>query len=240
MCGDASYDPAAKFCVLGKLYDKCDGKTYAISSQACVNGVVVSKCAEYKELKNGNFEYVTTRAVKDGEFCWNGIVTPKCGGKEFGQDQFCGLAFDGKTDSVYTYCKTQLEALEEAYEEFGVVLKSSSSAASSSAQQVVEEDESLFGNLIGETPVKFDVNDLKTFYTSLKTIQTICTEGSAKAKWCGSKTYIDTEKFCDIRDNHIYKYVKIEGADIWWMNENLAFEYKLPMAKIDKINETAK
>lgn len=42
--------------------------------------------------------------------------------------------------------------------------------------------------------------------------------------------YNPEKKFCDIRDNHLYAFKKING--VTWFTENLAFKYKLP-----KIND---
>jgi uncharacterized protein (TIGR02145 family) len=50
---------------------------------------------------------------------------------------------------------------------------------------------------------------------------------------CGGKVYNPNKQFCDKRDDHIYKYVTIEGRK--WMAENLAFEYKLPKKVAKKI-----
>ena len=248
MCGDAFYDPAKKFCVLGKLYDKCGGSAFTVNTETCVNDEVVPLCLEYKKLKNGNYQYVTKRGIKDGEFCWNGIITPKCGGKEFSQHEFCGTAYDGKTDSIWTYCDNAYAAagsdpasrqnrntVDGAYYRLGVTL----------APRPVEgedpvpaaEEESFIGNLIGTALEPYSVDDLKTFFTRLEAAKGRC-NGIETAKWCGDEMYDAATQFCDIRDDHIYKYAKLAGVDgIWWMNENLAFEYKLPkITTVDKVD----
>ena len=231
MCGDAFYDPAKKFCVLGKLYDKCGGSAFTVNTETCVNDKVVPLCLEYKKLKNGNYQFVTKRGIKDGEFCWNGIVTPKCGGKEFSQHEFCGKAHDGKTDSIWTYCDNAYDesgfTVADAYEVLGVEL-SPRPVEGEEPAPAEEKEEGLFGNLVGKALDAYDVVKLKTFYESLDVVKDRC-DGIEIAKWCGDEMYDKTKQFCDIRDNRIYKYTKLKGiADIWWMNENLAFEYKLP------------
>jgi uncharacterized protein (TIGR02145 family) len=176
----------------------------------------------------------------------NGIITPKCGGKEFSQHEFCGTAYDGKTDSIWTYCDNAYAAagsdpaarqnrntVDGAYYRLGVTL----------APRPVEgedpvpaaEEESFIGNLIGTALEPYSVDDLKTFFTRLEAAKGRC-DGIETAKWCGDEMYDAATQFCDIRDDHIYKYAKPAGVEgIWWMNENLAFEYKLP--KITTVDE---
>ena len=237
MCGDDAYEPAKKFCVLGKLYDKCGGKAFTINTETCIDEKVVPLCLEYKELKTHNYEFVEKRGIKDGEFCLNGIITPKCGGKEFSQHEYCSKAFDGKTDSIFTYCDGAYGPIDRlslayAYNELGATLTPrpvEDNGSSSSAEiPEVEEETSLFGNLIGTALQPYADEKVTDFYRRLGTLQNRC-GGIENAKWCGEKIYDAEAQFCDIREDRIYKYIKIEGFDnLWWMNENLAFEYKLP------------
>jgi uncharacterized protein (TIGR02145 family) len=236
LCGDASYDPDKKFCVLGKLYDKCGGKAFSINTETCIEGNVVPLCLEYKKLKNGTYQFVSKRGIEDGEFCWNGIVTPKCGGKEFGQHEFCGKAFDGKTDSIFTYCDAAYgnatgrgsgRTVNGAYYALGIPLSDRPTKDGVVSDDVPDET-GLFGGLIGSELELYDIEDLQTFYERLGRAQNQC-EGIENAKWCGDEMYDETKQFCDIRDNHVYVYTKFDAIEgIWWMNENLAFEYKLP------------
>jgi uncharacterized protein (TIGR02145 family) len=264
MCGADSYDPAKKFCVLGKLYDKCGDKAYTINRQYCDNGVVTDLCSEYFEKRTGVFEFVKDRAVAEGEFCWNGIITKLCDGKEYGENEFCGPTKDGKGVTVYSYSKCpnedltareMKEAVAEAYSALGI-------SASSEAEDV-EAEESLFGNLIGDPIVHFEPYQMQSFTTLWKMANDLCLTGYADIKdECGSTEYNPTEKICDARDNKLYKYTKyaisfetqvqtgtrttgnwpnqqtvpVYGTKtykLYWMTENLAFEYKLPKVIVE-------
>ena len=237
VCGIDPYDPVDKFCVLGKIYDKCNGGAYTVNTEYCDNGKVVPLCAEIKRNKDGSVDlvdnkvqFVKSRATKDGEFCWNGIITPKCGGKEFGKQEFCGKAFDGKTDSIYAYCggAANLTSLETAYSKIGMSLSSSSVSNSSSSSS-----EGLFGNLIAITGAgNIDEESYGSFYKALTTLQNSCLDDVTPLK-CGSVSYDGAKQFCDERDDHVYKYAKI--GDLYWMTENLAFEYKLPKKVLESV-----
>lgn len=232
MCGDESYDPADKFCVLGRLYDKCgpEKKTFVVNNEYCKDGVVEKLCSEYRRRVNGTFVFVVDRAPTDEEFCWDGIVTTKCGGKEFGINEYCGKAYDGVTDSIYTYCK-DIKDLEPIYQKIGLSVLSSGSED----EDDIDSQTSLFGDLIGEPLEHYDVGDLASFFSDLIAIQTGETDcGMAVLRRCGTTAYDPEREFCDIRDNHIYKHVTIDGKK--WMAENLAFEYKLPRVVIDSTN----
>ena len=262
MCGAKPYDPADKFCVLENLFDKCgtDKVTYQVNTQYCNDkGEVASMCWEldtkwtkglddnsepYTALKS--VEATTFRAPTKDEFCWNGFITPKCGGKEFGVNEYCGKAYDGKTDSLYEYCK-DLKGLQEYYDVIGIVLVPS---------EVEEDEDEVVGNnnrrrqnvldglgnadLIGNTPRRPRSGDLFDFYDGLYGIQTgVKTCGLEATSKCGSKVYSKKTQFCDIRDERLYTYKEIKGtADesekLYWMTENLAFEYKLPKVVVEK------
>ena len=229
VCGADAFDPDKKFCVLGKLYDKCDGKTYVVNREFCNNGVVAELCSEFSRNKAGMVTFVENRALKDGEFCWNGIITAKCGGKEFGKNEYCGKAYDGKTDSIYTYCK-DINDLEETYQIIGLTVKSSSSVSTASSSS---SRASIFGDLVGKPLTAYGENDVANFYTKLEAFK-VDGCGIVNPDKCGSKVYNKEKQFCDIRDERLYKYVTIGGKK--WMAENLAFEYKLPkvVTKKDK------
>ena len=226
MCGADPYDPEKKFCVLGKLYDKCNGKTYVINREFCNNGVVAELCAEYKKTKNSGYTFVANRAVTEDEFCWVGIVTPKCGGEEFNVNGYCGKANDGVTDSVHYYCD-DIKDLETAYSYIDRVdLLSSSSSDEEGDVPAVVSQPSFFGELIGEKLVNYDAGNLTMFFNELEGLKDGgC--GSAPPAKCGTTVYNPEKQICDIRDNHVYKFVTIDNRK--WMAENLAFEYKLPL-----------
>jgi uncharacterized protein (TIGR02145 family) len=259
MCGADSYDPAKKFCVLGKLYDKCGDKAYTINRQYCDNGVVTDLCSEYFEKRTGVFEFVKDRAVAEGEFCWNGIITKLCDGKEYGENEFCGPTKDGKGVTVYSYSKCPNEDLtaREMKEAVAVAYSALGISASSEAEEV-EAEESLFGNLIGDPIVHFEPYQMQSFTSLWKMANDLCLTGYADIKdECGSTEYNPTEKICDARDNKLYKYTKyateftsvsvVESGTILrpktetttkiyrlnWMTENLAFEYKLPKVLVE-------
>lgn len=225
MCGDQPYDPANQFCVLGKLYDKCGDKTYTINREFCNNGVVAPLCSEIKMTKSGTYEVVTNRATKTEEFCLAGIITKKCGGKEFSMNQYCDKKHDGVTDSIRDYCKyADDDRLEAAYNIIGQSLfptEENNDVESSSA--------SLFGNLIGEPPKNYTPEQLQEFFATLEGLKTTC-GAEPDPDQCGGVAYNPEKKFCDIRDNHIYAFKKING--VTWFTENQAFKYKLP-----KIND---
>lgn len=226
MCGDAPYDPADKFCVLGKLYDKCMGRTYVVNAEYCHDGEVVPLCSEYKRRKDGTItgEFVVDRAPADGEFCWNGIVTPKCGGKEYGMNEYCGKAYDGKTDSIYTYCRN-IADLDTIYRRIGLTVFPPDGGEEEGNDNPASSG--LFGNLVGKPLAHYDADSLMRFFNDLERIKDGSTDcGIEQLAKCGSKIYNPDVQFCDIRDGHIYKYETIDGKQ--WMTENLAFEYKLP------------
>lgn len=240
MCGDAAYDPADKFCVLGKLYDKCGKKTYVINEEYCEDGKVFRLCGEYKTLKTGQYEFVKNRAVAEGEFCWNGIITPKCDGKEFGMREFCGKTLDGLKDSVVSFdaCPNknispkQVETrLNELYNILGISLSSSSSE---SGDEDSNEKVDFFGGLIGHSLKSYTPDELYQFNNTLTNYENICLSGFG-SKVCGTTMYDPEKEICDIRDNHVYKYEKV--SDLYWMTENLAFEYKLPKIDTTKNSE---
>lgn len=240
MCGADSYDPEDQFCVLGKLYDKCGKKTYVINEEYCEDGKVFRLCGEYKTLKNGEYEFVKNRAVAEGEFCWNGIITPKCDGKEFGMREFCGKTLDGLKDSVVSFdaCPNKNispmdveTSLNNLYDILGISLSSSSSE---SGDENSNEKVDFFGGLIGHSLKSYTPEDLSRFNDQLTRYENICLRGFG-SEVCGTTMYDPEKEICDIRDNHVYKYEMIPGdgevSNLLWMTENLAFEYKLP--KVD-------
>lgn len=245
MCGDESYDPSKKFCVLGKLYDKCGGKTYVVNTEYCKDGKVESMCWETKITRNdaGTIEDVQLldfRATNDDEFCWNGdFIMPKCGGKVFGMGEFCGKAFDKKTDSVMTYCAPD-ETIDNIYKLIGkqFIVSSSSSGTPSGEVSSSSAKPSIFGDLVGKVPYSMDNENVHLFFVLMDGYtlkgQEFCEDNQKHAK-CGTVTYNFSKQFCDTRDNHIYNMVKIAKAEntedsVTWMAENLTFEYKLPVS----------
>ena len=254
VCGVDPYDPADKFCVLGKIYNKCGTGTekvaYTVNREYCNNGKVAPLCREIKRNKDGSVFFDNQnnkvmlqgmRATKDDEFCWNGIITPKCGGKEYGKQEFCGKAFDGKTDSIYAYCGggVNLTNLEKAYSDAGLSLSSSSVASISSSSS-----EGMFGNLIAFGGGDEDDVNYTSFYKALADLQNSCL-GDVTPLKCGSKSYDGAKQFCDKRDDHLYKYAKIlvysdnpevDPVPMYWMTENLAFEYKLPKKILESVS----
>ena len=234
MCGADSYDPEKKFCVLGKTYDLCNGKAYVVNREFCNDGVIDTLCAEYKLNKDlTKASLVQFRALEKDEFCWNGFIMPKCGGKEFGMNEFCDKTYDGKQDSIHTYCRNEKDdVLEAIYQGIGLSLW---------PQEAEEDDDvttpkqNFFGDLIGKPlQAKNDDDAVLNFFVALNDIvigNTDC--GMEVQSKCGGKVYNPNKQFCDKRDDHIYKYVTIDGRK--WMAENLAFEYKLPKKVAKKI-----
>ena len=258
MCGETSYDPADQFCVLGKLYDKCGGKTFTINTQYCDNGVVTDLCSEYKTYRNGSIKWVKDRALKDGEFCWHGMIVEKCDGAEYGDLEFCGKTKDMKKDSVISFndcpnmelTKNRIKSeLTAAFNEIGITIF----PVASDEEEEAAEETSLFGDLIGNTLAHHSSAEMEAFTDLFAIAKNSCVDGyNAVKKECGTTEYDQTKEFCDIRDNHIYKFVKnstqfsrtvrvnilqtrTERYTLTWMAENLAFEYKLP--KVIEVKE---
>ena len=267
MCGETSYDPADKFCVLGKLYDKCGGKTFTINTQYCDNGVVTDLCSEYKEYRNGDIKWVKDRAIKDGEFCWHGMIVQKCDDAEYGDLEFCGKTKDEKNDAVMSFkdcpsmtaTKKQInEYVDLAFSQIGIDV-----FATASDEEVAGET-SLFGDLIGDAITHHTSSEMVAFKAAFELAKTYCVAGYSEIKEeCGTTEYNPLEEFCDIRDNHVYKFVKndkvltrtvrVQTGTNWlgqpqysnvdqnykltWMAENLAFEYKLPKVIVEMDGE---
>jgi uncharacterized protein (TIGR02145 family) len=229
MCGEESYDPEFKFCVLGKLYDKCDGKTFTVNREYCNDGVVATLCNEVKFDKKGKpTKIVGFRGTTKKEFCWNGIITKKCAGEEFGVNQYCGKTMDGKADSVWTYCdEDKMAQLQTAYNNIGIdPLASSSSTGGVSSSSSA----GFFGNLIGEKLVAYELGTVQEFYSKLEGLKETCTDDATVR--CGLVVYNDKKEFCDERDETIYGYTIINNLKV--MTENLAFVYKLPVVNTKK------
>jgi uncharacterized protein (TIGR02145 family) len=165
------------------------------------------------------------------------MIMPKCGGQEFGQNEYCDKTYDGKQDSIHTFCRNEkAEILEEIYKGMGLSLW---------PQEAEEDDDvttpkqNFFGDLIGK-PLenKFTDDLVKNFFYELNKIVTGDPEydcGMEVQSKCGGVVYNPNKQFCDERDDHIYKYVTI--GDRKWMAENLAFEYKLPKKVVKKITQ---
>ncbi len=256
MCGTTAYDPDKKFCVFDKLYDKCDGKTYKVNREYCDNGKVVELCGEYKKLRNDKYEFVKFRAVADTEFCFNSIITPKCNGKEFGVLEFCGKTADGKRDTVYSYEKcpnTSLSIdymktlLAGAYTKINKDLYAMLSSSSTEEEVDVTKPNVLKDMIleVGAVLDEYTNAEVTNFNVALVGdqdeivgVQETCLSSASTAtlKKCGTVEYDTTKKFCDIRDNRVYKFdtVKTATRTLAWMTENLAFEYKLPNVLYEK------
>ena len=250
VCGVDPYDPDKKFCVLGKTYELCDGKTYKVNREYCDNGKVVELCGEYKKLRNDHYEFVKYRAVADGEFCLNGIITPKCGGKEFGVLEFCDTTkvSDGKPVTIVSYkqCPNTSLSIDEmmselkgAYSELGLTAAEFENMISSESEEIEEDVEKMPNVLkdwmsgVGSPLAAYHVENIEAFYTALEGVQTTClSDGNVALEKCGTTKYDPTKQFCDIRDNRVYKFETIDG--LAWMTENLAFEYKLPKVDVEK------
>lgn len=235
MCGDKTYDPADQFCAGVKLYDKCgtgtNKVTYKVNAEYCENGVVTPMCivAKLGEPENPysvNVTDVFMRAPKANEFCWNGFITKKCGGKEFGDYEYCGKTADNSADSIMTYCAPDYD-MDKLY---ATLLKQMPETP-----DVEDDDEYIpdyFGMeaLLGNQREIYTTMDVQFYLTALESVKVkatqFCVENELVVNKCGTKTFKPKEEFCDRRDNHIYKKVKI--GNTWWMAENLAFEYKLP------------
>ena len=218
LCGDDPYSPEDKFCVLGKLYDKCgpSGATYHVNTEHCEDGNVVPNCWECKKNRDGSFTYVAYRAPASDEFCWNNFVVKKCGGEIYGRNEYCGKANNGTRDSVRAYCVSD-STLDVIFGDLEASLPSTGNNGNSILS-------TLLGDFIGEEPGHYTEVATKTFYAELSASQ-YCSSNQQE-NLCGTTTYDPAKKFCDIRDNKLYKYNRIDNLN--WMTENLAFEYKLP------------
>ena len=173
ICGTESYDPAEKFCVLDKLYDKCGEEklTYTVNTEYCNNGKVEPACFVVKQLKDVDDDYtnypagaivegypnfkmsiINFRAPKDDEFCLNGFIMPKCNNKTYDIAHFCGKTFDQTQDSVMEYCGKQSEllAIVEDWEEYMADAKE----AREKARAEESDEPSLYGTLIDRDMMK--------------------------------------------------------------------------------------
>ena len=250
VCGVDPYDPADKFCVLGKIYDKCgtDKVAYKVNTEYCQDGKVVPACLSVKldvnvtgdpqfegigENRRVKIKPITMRAPTENEFCLNGFIMPKCDGKEYGVDQFCGKTTDKKKDSLMTYCERKSK-LEEAAEDWLDFKAEQEKLAAEAAETAAENAEpSPYGTLIGRSV--FNNNEETT--TKVRKFFTVLEDSKLKAgqfcenytvvEKCGTETYKTKTQFCDKRDNHIYNMVELADG-LWWMTDNLAFNYKLP------------
>ncbi|OWV22458.1 hypothetical protein B7982_09550 [Fibrobacter sp. UWB2] len=237
MCGDKTYDPADQFCVLTTLFDKCgtDAKkvAYNISSEYCEAGVVTPMCidVEFKDQVEVKVEDISMRAPKADEFCWNGFITKKCGGKEFGDYEFCGTTNDRTKDSIMTYCAryTKIDDI--------IIDLNKSRIVRDADEEDLDARAELFSFIYGASSPysRESVNDffVKLDQYKVKPTQFCDEELEMVFNKCGDKTFSPKNQFCDRRDNHVYSVVKV-GSN-WWMGENLAFEYKLPLIENDKI-----
>jgi uncharacterized protein (TIGR02145 family) len=236
VCGVDPYDPADKFCVLGKLYDKCgtDKVAYKVNTEFCENGKVVPACINVKQVvdpyhpNDFNVKVMGMRAPTEDEFCLNGFIMPKCNGEEYGVDQFCGKTADKTKDSLMTYCarKSYLEEEADAWLKFKA--KKEKEAAEAAA---IEQEPNPYGDLIGRPifdaeEVSGTISEYFGMLNSKKLKGDEFCENYVKQAKCGTKTYKTEEQFCDRRDNKLYGMVAVNGQ--LWMTENLAFEYKLP------------
>ena len=246
MCGDKTYDPADQFCVLTTLFDKCgtDAKkvAYNVSSEYCEAGVVTPMCidvefedqVEVAVKQNG----IRMRAPKADEFCWNGFITKKCGGKEFGDYEFCGTTNDRTKDSIMTYCAryTRIDDI--------IINLNKSRIVRDADEEDLDARAELFSFIYGASS-PYSWSSVNTFFVDLdqykvKPTQFCDDDLEAVFNKCGDKTFSPKKQFCDRRDNHIYNMVKVAVAvgssdSITWMGENLAFEYKLPLIENGRI-----
>ena len=258
ICGTESYDPAEKFCVLDKLYDKCGEEklTYTVNTEYCNNGKVEPACFVVKQLKDVDegwnsepdaspfqLKIVNIRAPKDDEFCLNGFIMPKCNNETYDVGHFCGKTFDQTQDSLMEYCSkpSHLLSIVEEWEEFLADAKE----AREKARAEESDEPSLFGTLIdrsmmdlGEITSGALFDEVYAFFSSLNDTKLkgsqFCQNGEINDK-CGTETYATKTQFCDKRDNHIYGKVDIESGtidnvpfELAWMTENLVYEYHLP------------
>ena len=241
VCGVDPYDPADKFCVLGKIYDKCGTEklAYKVNTEFCENGKVVPACINVKQVvdpyhpNDFNVKVMGMRAPTEDEFCLNGFIMPKCNGEEYGVDQFCGKTADKTKDSLMTYCarKSFLEEEADAWLKFKAEKEKEAAEAAE-----INNEPNPYGELIGR-PI-FDAEEvsgtISEYFGMLNSKKLkgdeFCENYVRQAK-CGTKTYKTEEQFCDRRDNKLYGMVAVNGQ--LWMTENLAFEYKLPKEVAD-------
>lgn len=241
VCGVDPYDPADKFCVLGKIYDKCgtDKVAYKVNTEFCENGKVVPACINVKQVvdpynpNDFNVKVMGMRAPTEDEFCLNGFIMPKCNGEEYGVDQFCGKTADKTKDSLMTYCARKSFLEEEADEWLKFKAKKEKEAAEVAE---IDNEPNPYGELIGRPifdaeEVSETISDYFTMLNSKKLKGDEFCENYVRQAKCGTKTYKTEEQFCDRRDNKLYGMTIV--GDMLWMTENLAFEYKLPKEVAD-------
>ena len=241
VCGVDPYDPADKFCVLGKIYDKCgtDKVAYKVNTEFCENGKVVPACINVKtyfDPLNGDEFTVDVkgmRAPTADEFCLNGFIMPKCNGEEYGVDQFCGKTADKTKDSLMTYCARK-STLEEAADGWLKFRTATEKAAAEAAE--IEKEPSPFGDLVGRSLFNANeaVAEITDYFRELEGYKLkgdeFCEDYARVAK-CGTKTFKTEEQLCDMRDKKLYGKVAVNS--LLWMTENLAFEYRLPKEVAD-------
>jgi uncharacterized protein (TIGR02145 family) len=238
MCGDKTYDPANQFCVLTTLFDKCgtDAKkvAYNVSSEYCEAGVVTPMCIDVEfedQVEVAVKKNIRMRAPEADEFCWNGFITKKCGGKEFGDYEFCGTTNDRTKDSIMTYCAryTKIDDI--------IINLNKSRIVRDADEESLDPRAELFSFIYGASSPYYweDVNDFFVDLDQYKVKPTQFCDDDLEMVFnkCGDKTFSPKNQFCDRRDNHVYSVVKV-GSN-WWMGENLAFEYKLPKIEDGRI-----
>jgi len=97
LCGGQEYNPATQFCNAGSVKNKCGGKEYGLN-QFCIENVVYSTCGVEpysiaSQFCGGDGVIYPLCGGNDynpaTHFCHAGLVTEKCGGMTYGDDEFC-------------------------------------------------------------------------------------------------------------------------------------------------------
>ena len=243
VCGTTAYDPAEQFCVGGKTYALCEGKTkdYDPTTHACgENDIVVPLC--------GGKPYY------DDQKCEEGVILTLCGDKDdpkwhWYYDSTKAQCLHSKTlgdrDLVFDHIpvgdgferQSDVDSMLYVYVSSTEVQKR---AYCGSAKYVLSGAPGYHGLRSTFTPassavVYSFVNDADSLFTfsnlsghlyNPETHFCDIPEGSNRlygtiVEKCDGEVFNTATHFCDYRENKLYSFKKI-GTQIW-MTQNLAY-----------------